>query len=347
MKVFSTTGRKQEKYQVEIKHSILWECALGIAAITNNRLLDSLEKPESYWKDIRLSLSKDLQAHLDYVETNNTWKALLQLLHQKDFSSLEVFTEYIDKLTERELIYQCIPFISENYQPIREQAADKNESAIEQLREATKDNPFFPSYISFICKVDEKQLKQHLITVMSGWFESVVQPELNKLTSILQTDAQAKEKMKQKMEPEEFVEWATGGISYLPEPSVYKVLLIPQYIYRPWNIAADLKGIKVYYYPVSNESISPSDKYMPSNFLVLKHKALGDEFRLRMVKLLFEKSRTLQEITEKLEMGKSTIHHHLKILRSAQLVGIEDGKYVLKNSAITSIAKELEQYIQQ
>ncbi|MFP3719284.1 metalloregulator ArsR/SmtB family transcription factor [Niallia circulans] len=347
MKVFSATGRKQETYQVEMNYSLLWECALGIAAITNERLLDSLDQPKSYWENVRTNLPQNLQAQLDYVEANNTWKALLQLLHQQDFASLDVFTEYINKLTERALIYQCIPFISESYQPIREQAAARNREAIEQLKEATKDNPFFPTYISFICQVDSQQLKQHLITVMSGWYEAVIEPDREKLTSILQTDVSIKEKMRQKMDPEEFVEWATGGIQYTPEPSVHKVLLIPQYIYRPWNITADIEGTKVYYYPVSNESISPSDKYMPSNFLVLKHKALGDEVRLRMVKLLFEQSRTLQDITEKLEMGKSTIHHHLKILRSAQLVGIEDGKYVLKRSAITSLAKELEQYIQQ
>ncbi|MGN8842676.1 ArsR/SmtB family transcription factor [Niallia sp. HCP3S3_B10] len=347
MEVFSTTGRKRETYQVEMKYSLLWECALGIAAITNNRLLNSLDRPTSYWKDVRTSLSVDLQAELDYVEKNNTWKALLQLLHQKDFASLEAFSEYINNLTERELIYQCIPFITEAYQPIRKKAANKNADAIEQLRDATKNNPFFPSYISFICTIDPQQLKQHLIIVMSGWYKAVIEPDLENLKSILQTDACAKEKMKKKMEPEEFVEWATGGIKYMPEPSVYKVLLIPQYIYRPWNIAADLEETKVYYYPVSNESLSPSDKYMPSNFLVLKHKALGDEVRMRIVKLLFEQSRTLQEMTEKLALGKSTIHHHLKILRSAQLVGIEEGKYVLKTRAIMSLAKELEQYFQQ
>ncbi|RAC17598.1 ArsR family transcriptional regulator, partial [Burkholderia multivorans] len=114
--------------------------------------------------------------------------------------------------------------------------------------------------ISFICQVDSQQLKQHLITVMSEWYEAVIEPDREKLTSILQTDVSIKEKMRQKMDPEEFVEWATGGIRYTPEPSVHKVLLIPQYIYRPWNIKADIEGTTVYYYPVSNESISPNDK---------------------------------------------------------------------------------------
>ena len=129
---------------------------------------------------------------------------------------------------------------------------------------------------------------------MTLWFNEVISPELERITQILQTDYESKMKMKEKMSPEELVQWATGGINYLPEPSVYKVLLIPQYVYRPWTIEADIENTKVFYYPVANESLSPNDKYMPNIFLVLKHKALGDEIRLRIVKLLSKRDYSLQ-----------------------------------------------------
>ncbi|GKU83089.1 helix-turn-helix transcriptional regulator [Niallia sp. NCCP-28] len=345
MEVFSATCRKQETYQVEIKYSALWECALGIAAITNTPLLDTLEKPRSYWIEQKESLSVELCNHLDYVEKNNTWKALLQLLHQKDFLTIKEFTSYIQELSPTELKFICLPYIGKSQQALREQAANKVKTAIKQLMELTQDNSFFPNYIAFISHADAEQLKRHLICVMTGWYEEVVETELSNLTPILQTDAATKEKMKTKMNPEELVEWATAGITYSPEPSVYKVLLIPQFIYRPWNIAADIEGAKVYYYPVSNESVFSADKYMPNNFLVAKYKALGDEMRLRIVKLLFESSRTLQEITDQLDLGKSTVHHHLKMLRSAQLVEIRNARYVLKKEAINVLAKELDLYL--
>lgn len=101
----------------------------------------------------------------------------------------------------------------------------------------------------------------------------------------------------------------------------------------------------MFHYPVASESIHPEDPYEPSYFLVHKHKALGDEARLRIVKLLFEQERTLQEITERLQLGKSTVHHHLKLLRSAKLVDIHDGKYVLRKKAVQSLAKELEAFL--
>lgn len=347
MDVLNLTSKKRETYQVQLKHSILWECALGIAAITNTPLIKTLEKPEEYWIELRSSLPVKLSLDLDFVETNNTWKALLQLLHKKDFSDLLEFTSYIHKLPLTDLKFVCLPFVGYKYQDSRLNASLDVESAIKEMKKVTSDNPYLPRYIEFICKVNGEHLKEHLINVMTGWYEAVITKDSERLTKILQTDYEMKKKMEEKMSPEELVEWSTGGVSYLPEPSVNNVILIPQYIYRPWSIEADIEDSKVFYYPITNESISPNDRYTPNNFLVLKHKALGDEVRLRIVKLLFEKNRTLQDITAQLNIGKSTIHHHLKILRAAKLVEISESKYSLKKQAIEVLFKELELYLNQ
>ncbi|EJV84538.1 ArsR/SmtB family transcription factor [Bacillus cereus] len=345
MEVFHVTSRKRETYNVQMKYSILFECALGIAAITHKRLIDTLEKTQSEWEEIRQSLSIEMRAHLQFVEENNTWKALLQLLYEGDFQDLSQFIANIDSLSEEDLKYICLPFLGEVYQAKRRLAASGEASVIHELKELTHDHQFFSTYIEFVCHADVRELKTHLIAVMTGWYDSVVKKEAEEIVSILERDYEAKNEMNKKMQPEEFVEWATGGVTYMPEPSVHHVLLIPQITYRPWNIEADIEDTKVFHYPVANESIHPEDPYEPSYFLVHKHKALGDEARLRIVKLLFEQERTLQEITERLQLGKSTVHHHLKLLRSAKLVDIQDGKYVLRKKAVQSLAKELDAFL--
>ncbi|EJR42081.1 ArsR/SmtB family transcription factor [Bacillus mycoides] len=345
MEVFHVTSRKRETYNVQMKYSILFECALGIAAVTHKRLIDTLEKSQSEWEKIRQSLSVEMREHLQFVEENNTWKALLQLLYEGDFQDLSQFIANIDSLSEEDLKYICLPFLGEAYQAKRRLAASGEVSVIHELKELTHDHQFFSTYIEFVCHADMRELKTHLIAVMTGWYDSVVKKEAEEIVSILQRDYEAKNEMNKKMKPEEFVEWATGGVTYMPEPSVHHVLLIPQITYRPWNIEADIEDTKVFHYPVANESIHPEDPYEPSYFLVHKHKALGDEARLRIVKLLFEQERTLQEITERLQLGKSTVHHHLKLLRSAKLVDIQDGKYVLRKKAVQSLAKELDAFL--
>ncbi|WP_144506317.1 ArsR/SmtB family transcription factor [Bacillus mycoides] len=345
MEVFHVTSRKRETYNVQMKYSILFECALGIAAVTHKRLIDTLEKSQSEWEEIRQSLSVEMREHLQFVEENNTWKALLQLLYEGDFQDLSQFIANIDSLSEEDLKYICLPFLGEAYQAKRRLAASGEVSVIHELKELTHDHQFFSTYIEFVCHADVRELKTHLIAVMTGWYDSVVKKEAEEIVSILQRDYETKNEMNKKMKPEEFVEWATGGVTYMPEPSVHHVLLIPQITYRPWNIEADIEDTKVFHYPVANESIHPEDPYEPSYFLVHKYKALGDEARLRIVKLLFEQERTLQDITERLQLGKSTVHHHLKLLRSAKLVDIQDGKYVLRKKAVQSLAKELDAFL--
>ena len=347
MEILQATSRKRETYEVHFAYSTLWECALGIAAITNSRIISTLEKPASYWKELRTSLSERLHLHLDYVEKNNTWKALLQLLHYHESNTLDEFCTSIHLLQDTTFKFTCLPYIGEKFQQLREKAATGEEHAIVELKQITSDNPFFPQYIEFIGKTDAQKLKAHLIEVMTLWYEAVINPELERTSQILKADYESKKRMKEKMSPEELVQWATGGVNYLPEPSIHQVLLIPQYVYRPWNIEADIEGTKVFYYPVANESLSPNDKYMPNHFLILKHKALGEEVRLRIVKLLSEENHSLQELTEQLKMGKTTIHHHLKILRAAKLVEIIEGKYALKANWSELLFKELEQYLEQ
>ncbi|MGM0750637.1 MAG: ArsR/SmtB family transcription factor [Bacillota bacterium] len=345
MDVLHLTSRKRETYEIRIEASLLWECALGIAAVTNKKLIDTLEKPKESWDRLKKSLSEPLIEDLKFVGKNNTWKSLLLLLHQKEFQGLSEFVMFLDELDDEKLRFICIPYIGVKFQKLRTLASKGEESSRNRLKTQTEANPFFPDYIDFICTTNVHDLRNHLKSVMTGWYKEVIIPQKEKLSQILGRDKQSKEKMSGNLKSEALVEWATGGITYLPEPSVHTVLLVPQMIYRPWNVEGDIEGVKVFYYPVANESIYPDDKDMPSNFLVQKHKALGDEARLRMVKFLKGSERTLQEITNELNMGKSTVHHHLKILRSARLVETEDGKYRLKENAVQTLSNELMQYL--
>ncbi|KHE72131.1 metalloregulator ArsR/SmtB family transcription factor [Halobacillus sp. BBL2006] len=346
MELFSTSTKGRETYRIELKQSLLWETALGLAAITNDALIQTLEYPKEKWEEVRNSLSPSLEAEVQYVREKNTWKTLLQLLHQKDFQTMDEFRSYIKELPQNDLRLISIPYLGEDYQHTRSQAAQGSIEAVKELQKQTKDNSFFSEYIAFICAIDVEKLKDHLIKVMAGWLETVIKPNQEDMSRLLSRDVELKNSMAEKLEAEAFVEWATHGVTYRPEPSVYKVIMIPQYIYRPWNVEADIEGAKVFYYPVANESIQPNDPYVPNQMLVQKYKALGDEIRLRMLKILSERSMTLQEMTERLEMGKTTIHHHLKLLKSARLVAASSSRYELNVRALTTLPKELQVFLE-
>ncbi|MFZ3172206.1 MAG: metalloregulator ArsR/SmtB family transcription factor [Carboxydocellales bacterium] len=58
-------------------------------------------------------------------------------------------------------------------------------------------------------------------------------------------------------------------------------------------------------------------------------KALGDENRLKIIRMLSEKELCVCEIIDRLELSQPAISHHLKILRQAGLVkDTKEGKWV-------------------
>lgn len=345
MEVFSMSSRKRETYQVEVKHSLLWEAALGIAAITNERLLETLDYTKKQWQTIKKSLSTEMLDHLEMVQEKNTWKTILLLLHEKDMGSVEEFNDFVDHLDEEELRYIAIPYLGKKHQEDRRLASQGDQEAVARLQDVSKDNAFFPRYIAYISQVDAHHLKSHIQEVMTSWYEAVIQTDEAMFKGILEQDAFSKKKRIEKLEAEDFVEWATHGIRYMPEPSVYKVIMIPQFIYRPWNVEADIEGAKIFYYPVANESIQPNDPYVPDQMLVQKFKALGDENRLRMLKILMGGGRTLKEMTEEIGMGKTTVYHHLKLLKSARLIVAYGPRYHVSPRAWEMLPKELELFL--
>ncbi|MGE5704534.1 MAG: ArsR/SmtB family transcription factor [Clostridia bacterium] len=341
-------SRKRETYEVVFSHSLLFECALGIAAATYPVIHASLEKPASYWLEIKASLSATMQQHLDYVEQNNTWKTLLQLLHLGNFHDLDEFLRFVRSFGDEELLFYAYPFLGESYEPLRRQAAQGDASANTLLIESCKEHKFFPDYLRFLQHVDVSVLREHLLAVMEGWYLAQIIPKQDELEAIFSRDLAAKRQMQERLDPEAFVEWVTCGIRYAPEPSVSRVILVPHTIYRPWNVQADCPGAKVFYYPVADESlVEIPDPYTPPTSLVLKHKALGDEHRLRLVKLLAERELSLQELTEKLSLAKSTVHHHLMLLRSARLVeATGNNKYRLDRKELDWMNRQLDGFLQ-
>ena len=80
------------------------------SAITHKRLIDTLEKTQSEWEEIKEALTEEMREHLQFVEEHNTWKALLQLLYEEDFQDLSQFNFKIDSLSEEDLKFICLPF---------------------------------------------------------------------------------------------------------------------------------------------------------------------------------------------------------------------------------------------
>jgi DNA-binding transcriptional ArsR family regulator len=83
--------------------------------------------------------------------------------------------------------------------------------------------------------------------------------------------------------------------------------------------------------------------------LLRLHKALSDEKRLRMLRLLADGPATLQQLADGVGLAKSSAHHHLVILRSAGLVKVtleRESLYTLRRDSIYDASRQLGAFLE-
>ena len=130
--------------------------------------------------------------------------------------------------------------------------------------------------------------------------------------------------------PTDLIEHTTGGIRWLPKPGVRRVILAPSYFARPYNFVLGGDDWRLFGYPIADDALDADDPLAPPPAVVRLHRALGDETRLRILRLLAGRDHYLTEIASALELSKPTIKHHLALLRAAGLVTLtEEGGAVL------------------
>jgi DNA-binding transcriptional ArsR family regulator len=102
-------------------------------------------------------------------------------------------------------------------------------------------------------------------------------------------------------------------------------------------------------YPVSEESVQGSD-FGPPARLVKLAKALADEGRLKVLYALRERDLTTAEIAERLGVPRTTMWHHVLILRGAGLIrtvrsNANQTSYQLREEALPEIGELLDGFL--
>ena len=154
---------------------------------------------------------------------------------------------------------------------------------------------------------------------------------------------------RKRLGPAELIERTTNGIRWLSEPGVRRVVLAPSYLARPYNFTFAGGDWRIFVYPVADAALEPNDPLAPPVGVLRLHRALGDETRLRILRLLRDRDWYLTEIAERLELSKPTIKHHLAQLRAAGLVTLtEEGGlsyFSLRRDRLDDASSELKLYL--
>lgn len=184
--------------------------------------------------------------------------------------------------------------------------------------------------------------------VLHAWLPHYEQVE-SRVGLMLDRDVSGRRIQDAASDPLGFVERATNGIRMVPEQTIRRIVLAPTYFGRPYNSLTKVNDIQLVCYPIADSALGAAGRLAPPAATVRLYRALGDESRLRILRLLAERDRYLTELANELELSKPTISHHLAQLRSAGLVTMtEQGNltyYTLRRDRIDEAGPELSAFL--
>jgi DNA-binding transcriptional ArsR family regulator len=193
-----------------------------------------------------------------------------------------------------------------------------------------------------------KETLTAMADVLAAWADlfSPIEP---RVAEILERDYDARAADRATLPPSELIERTTGGIRWLPEAGVRRLILAPSYFSRPYNFLMSAGDWRLFGYPVSDDAIEANDPLAAPQAVVRLHRALGDDTRLKILKLLAGRDLYLTEIAQQLELSKPTIKHHLALLRAAGLVTItESGSvvyYTLRRNRLDDASADIKRFL--
>lgn len=191
---------------------------------------------------------------------------------------------------------------------------------------------------------DPEGTHRRLARILRAWAEHFA-PVEPRIRAVIERDHALRSVDRGAFGGSELIERTTGGIRWLPEVGIKRIILAPTYFSRPYNILLAGDDWRFFGYPVGDDALEADDRLAPPAAVVRLHRALGDETRLRILKLLASQDLYLTEIAQQLDLSKPTIKHHLAQLRSAGLVTVVEAGtviyYSLRRDRIEAASREL------
>lgn len=229
---------------------------------------------------------------------------------------------------------------------IRAAVAGDADATAEFLRTSHPEWEPWTAYLRAVLDADAEWLKSELIEALEAWADRVWKPESLTIVPILERDAAAKRELQRDLPLDRFVTVATNGVEFAPRPGVERLVLIPSFLQRPLVGHVEVGEVMIIVFPVADESVSAETDAPPLR-LVRLSKALGDEKRLRILRTLADGEKTLMELAESFGVAKTTMHHHMIVLRSAGLVtvGVGSKRYRLRHETVPDVGALLSGYL--
>lgn len=344
---------------IELDGSVAYESLLTMWVTFNPKEKGTNFDLGSDWTEkVRERTPSDLKKEIESLGGPYcyTWLAIAGLVatapHPHDPDSVY---EWLSGMAPKRLRRWLIGYVSHNSDAsLIEQAAGGDLSVLPQLVEGEKDMSEFVEHLEKLFDVPDEELASRFADAVQRFRKEVFVDFEEEFGGAINRAAAARRAVATRDSAKAVIEDVTNGLEYDIPLGVTRVVLVPSVVLKPLSVIDQHRETLIVFYAVADEFID-SDPEAPPSWLARTYKALSDEKRLRILRRVSEGETTLDEITEMLGLSKSTVHHHISILRAAGLVrvhlshndaGIKCSTYTLREQSLADASSFLDTYIQ-
>jgi DNA-binding MarR family transcriptional regulator len=343
---------------LEIVASEAVETIVGLALIASTDVrCDTYEVGCPWFDRIRSALTAELRSMLEpfqsWPASHALWHGLIALVAEGP-TALADLVAHVEAMTPDEFWLQAVGYHERHEPPaeLREAMLAAGRGSLGPLERLLAGDPHVTGlWLEGLSRAlgGSAGARARVLALLSRWHEDVFAREWAEIAPIVERDADEKRRLARVATMSAVVEEATNGGEFTPEVGIGRVLLIPTYLGRPWVIHGRQRSTLVMVTPAGEAALAASPEEAARRRLLRLSKALSDDTRLRALRRLAEASRSLVELAEDLGVSKSTMHHHLAVLRAAGLLHWagphRDKRYALRTSPLAGMSGLLGDYL--
>jgi DNA-binding transcriptional ArsR family regulator len=340
---------------LSIETAPAYELLMSIVSVTQDELNDTVEVGPEWIAEMRRRAGPELleRARGAVHELTDGWIHLVGVAYGAPAPrDVATFLEHLRATDGDELRLHLIDFYDPDTRRqtppdvVRRALAGDDVAVREFLRTNHPEYEPWQRFLKAVLTDDPEELRAELVAVLEEWYEKVFAPEEATVMPILFRDVEAKRELSRELPFADFVKTSTNGVEFPPRPGLDRVVLTPTFVNRPLVSHVELGDTLLIIYPVADESVAAETDAPPLR-LVRLAKALADEKRLRILRALAEGEKGLMELAEQFGVPKTTMHHHMIVLRSAGLVAVAVGskRYRLREETLPDVEQLLSGYL--
>ncbi|MDR7419219.1 MAG: metalloregulator ArsR/SmtB family transcription factor [Armatimonadota bacterium] len=319
MKVIDLTAPRRQ-VRVRIDPSPAYDLLACLYLLASPEQSLEFDVPAKWIERARAALGADLRADLTLLLP---WQArtlgLVGVLEHTPGLAIRPFIKQVAATPAEHLLELMLAESLADRQalPLLRAAIGGTPQAAEQYLAAT-DPELDRKALRRLILLPPAECKARLLRLLREGYARVYAPDEETVAPLLARDAAALARRAATIGAGELIEYATGGIVLEPDVPYAGVVLAPTYYFRPYNLITAYSNVRVFVYPIQTQAAADA----PPADLVRLYKALGDETRLRILRLLAGREMYLQELAKALGVSHVTALHHTAVLRAAHLVQI-------------------------